>query len=186
MVRDLSYRTALSELELTEDEQLRLAVYLDLLSLWNRRVNLTGRLSRRACVETLVSRVLPARPFIAQGQMIDIGSGNGSPGIVLAIVCRPDHVTLIEPRSRRWAFLREAIRTLGIANADVLRVRYQDYDGTAADTVTVRGLKIESQAIAPLVTRHGRVVIFGGRHETGSGFREVATVKDVHIWERST
>ena len=79
--------------------------------------------------------------------VIDVGSGAGLPGIVLA-VARPDlTITLVEPLARRTAFLTEAVTTLGLdSTVTVVRGRAEDFAGgppAAADVVTAR-------AVAPL------------------------------------
>ena len=79
--------------------------------------------------------------------VVDVGSGAGLPGIVLA-VARPDlTITLVEPLARRTAFLSEAVTTLGLgATVTVVRGRAEDVAGgppVAADVVTAR-------AVAPL------------------------------------
>ena len=57
--------------------------------------------------------MLPARALPAPGALVDVGSGNGSPGLVLALLRDDLSVTLLEPRQKRWAFLREASRRAG-------------------------------------------------------------------------
>jgi 16S rRNA (guanine527-N7)-methyltransferase len=79
--------------------------------------------------------------------VLDVGSGAGLPGIVLA-VARPDlTITLVEPLARRTAFLSEAVTTLGLdSTVTVVRGRAEDLAGgppVAADVVTAR-------AVAPL------------------------------------
>jgi 16S rRNA G527 N7-methylase RsmG len=117
-------------------------------------------------VERLVGEVLPAADLPPSGgRLIDVGSGNGSPGLVLAVL-RPDlRVTLLEPRTRRWAFLRESVRHLDRPDVEVLRVRHDGYGGLAAGTVTLRGLALPLPALAPLVEPGGRLVFFGTRQQ---------------------
>ena len=78
------------------------------------------------------------------GTVIDVGSGAGLPGIVLAIL-RPDaRLTLLEPMARRVAFLLECVQILGLDNVTVLRGRAEELAGElTADVVTAR-------AVAPL------------------------------------
>ena len=74
--------------------------------------------------------------------LVDVGSGAGLPGIVLAMV-RPDvNVTLLEPMQRRCRFLSECASELGLANVSVLRGRAED-TVMHADVATAR-------AVAPL------------------------------------
>jgi len=74
---------------------------------------------------------------------------------------RPDlQATLLEPRMRRWAFLREAARAMDLA-VDVRRQRHDEYDGPPAATVAVRALRLPTGEIAPLVARGGRLLVIG-------------------------
>jgi 16S rRNA (guanine527-N7)-methyltransferase len=86
----------------------------------------------------VVAELVDSRP----GSLVDIGSGAGLPGLVLAMV-RPDvAVTLLEPMERRCRFLERCVTELGLANVTVLRARAEDA-AVRADTVTAR-------AVAPL------------------------------------
>ena len=80
----------------------------------------------------------------SQATVVDIGSGAGLPGLVLAIA-RPDlSITLLEPLLRRTTFLSECVEELELANVTVRRARAEEVAGEyAADVVTAR-------AVAPL------------------------------------
>jgi 16S rRNA (guanine527-N7)-methyltransferase len=145
------------------------AVYLDTLAAWSRRVNLTGARTPADRVRLLVGDVLEAAHLPAPGDLIDVGSGNGSPGLVLALLRNDLEVTLLEPRARRWAFLREAARAAG-RGVRVLRVRHDGYAGAPAPTVTLRGVALPLAELAGLVEPGGRLVVFGGRPEAGGPF----------------
>lgn len=76
--------------------------------------------------------------------LIDLGSGAGLPGLVLAMLLPDVTVTLLEPMARRVTFLQECIQILGVSNAEVRRGRAEDVAGQlAADVVTAR-------AVAPM------------------------------------
>jgi len=74
--------------------------------------------------------------------LVDIGSGAGLPGIVLAMVRPEINVTLLEPIERRCRFLSECVAELGLANACVLRGRAED--------VVLRADVATARAVAPL------------------------------------
>lgn len=106
-----------------------LAAYLSLLSRWNTTHNLVAagsleELVRRHVVEALAGAGhLPS----AAGLLIDVGSGAGLPGIPL-LVARPGwRGILVEPRTKRWAFLHLVVRELGL-DAEVVDRRYQEMD----------------------------------------------------------
>ena len=136
--------------------------YLDCLIRWAPKINLTAAVTRDAAFETLVAPVLGAEALL-QGHVIDVGSGNGSPALVLAAL-RPDlHFTLLEPRAKRWAFLREAAREMGLGNSNALRVRSDAYLGAPAGPVTMRAVGLNPSGLRPLLQPSGGcVLVFGG------------------------
>jgi 16S rRNA (guanine527-N7)-methyltransferase len=150
-----------------------LARYLDLLADWSGRVNLTGARSPAERVDVLVAAALRAVPLLGPGSLLDIGSGNGSPGLVLALLEPERAVTLLEPRSRRWAFLREAARAVGRRDVRVLRERHDEYDGAPAGNVTLRALRLPLAEVGALVEKGGRVLTFGPRPAPSAGWREL-------------
>ena len=162
-----------------------LSRYLDLLASWAPRVNLTGARTPEERVQVLVAPVLPAAAVPPPGTLIDVGAGNGSPGLVLALL-RPDvQVTLLEPRQKRWAFLREAIRAAGAANATAVRARNDTYSGPPADTVTLRAVALTLADLAPLVLPGGRAIFFGGRPAGAAGWAEEGAAGDAHVYRRA-
>lgn len=128
----------------------------------------------------LVGDVLAAAVLPAPGRLIDVGSGNGSPGLVFALVRDDLEVTLLEPRVRRWAFLREAAREAGAARVQVVRARHDTYGGPGAATVVLRALALPLGALDGLVEEpEGRILVLGGRPVAGPPFvleREAAGV----------
>ena len=77
-----------------------------------------------------------------RGTLVDLGSGAGLPGLVLAMVLPDLAVTLLEPMERRCRFLTECVTELGLANVSVLRGRAED--------VTIRNDVVTARAVAPL------------------------------------
>ncbi|HVR71058.1 MAG TPA: RsmG family class I SAM-dependent methyltransferase [Vicinamibacteria bacterium] len=162
-----------------------LAAYLDLLAAWTRRVNLTGARTPAERVALLVAPVVPAAPWPAPGRLIDVGAGNGSPGLVLALL-RPDlEVTLLEPRQKRWAFLREAGRAAGRPDLTIRRERHDAYPGPPAATVTLRALALPLPALVPLVIPGGRVLVFGGRPRAAEGWAEEPPGPGFRVFRRN-
>jgi 16S rRNA (guanine(527)-N(7))-methyltransferase RsmG len=175
-----SHRPYLDALGVPADAAARLDRYLELLAAWSARVNLTGARTAAARVDLLVAPVLPAAPLPAPGPLIDVGSGNGSPGLVLALL-RPDlEVTLLEPRQKRWAFLREAARFSGRPDVIVRRERHDAYPGPPASTVTIRGLSLPLRELTGLLRPGGRVLAFG-RPLAAYGWTEELAAEGVRL-----
>jgi 16S rRNA (guanine527-N7)-methyltransferase len=163
-----------------------LSRYLDLVAAWNPRVNLTGARTPAERVAVLVSPVVPAGAGIEPGLLLDVGSGNGSPGLVLAVL-RPDiPAVLLEPRQRRWAFLREAARAAGRPDVDVRRARHDGYAGPPAQTVAMRALALPLEELGPLVAPGGRLLIWGpGPGDAGAfGVEEPAPGEGIRALRR--
>jgi 16S rRNA (guanine527-N7)-methyltransferase len=148
-----------------------LAAYLDRLARWSERVNLTGVRGASERVAVLVGPALPLARALVPGPLIDVGSGNGSPGLVLALLEPERAVTLLEPRARRWAFLREACRCAGRPDVRVLRERHDGYSGPRAANVVLRALRLAPRDLVPLLLPGGRVLFVGRRVEAPAGFR---------------
>lgn len=159
--------------------------YLDLLALWNQRINLTGARDTHERVRLLVQPVLAMLPCIRGRTVLDIGSGNGSPGLVMALLAPDVHVTLLEPRQRRWAFLREAARQAGAERVRVERLRHDEYTGPPQDTVSVRALTLSLEDLARLTTPGGRILVMGTRPEPCALAVPVgsARVADLHVYD---
>ncbi|MGH7060988.1 MAG: 16S rRNA (guanine(527)-N(7))-methyltransferase RsmG, partial [Stellaceae bacterium] len=118
----------------------RLEAYVELLGRWSARINLVGRDSladswRRHILDS--AQVLPLVPDGARN-LIDLGSGAGLPGLVLAILGMPA-VELIESDIRKCAFLREAARVTGTEVA-ISRSRIEARVPQPVDVVTARAL----------------------------------------------
>ncbi len=178
----------LGALGLAAPVEARLAAYLDTLGAWGRRINLTGARTPTERVERLVAAVVPIAHVPEPGTLIDVGSGNGSPGFVLALLREDLEVTLLEPRMRRWAFLREAARSAGRPDIRVLRSRHDSYVGEPARTVTVRALALPLGQLEPLVQPAGQVIVLGRPPALHGAFerRPEATGgrADVHVFRR--
>lgn len=155
------HESALEKLGLSGPALTRCAAYLDLLARWNTRINLTGARTAAARAERLVGAVLPALSLPESGRLIDVGSGNGSPGLVFALLRDDLETTLLEPRARRWAFLVEAARAAGRPGVNVLRQRHDEYRGAAARTVTLRALSLSPSSLSSLVEPGGALLVFG-------------------------
>jgi len=96
------------------------------------------------------------------GQLVDVGSGAGLPGVVLAMLLPNVQVVLVEAMARRTAFLVECVRTLGLSNVDVRRGRAEEMVGRLkADVVTARAVaRLERLAVlAAGVAKPGGVVL---------------------------
>jgi 16S rRNA (guanine(527)-N(7))-methyltransferase RsmG len=119
-----------------------LAAYLTLLGQWGGAVDLLGDMEEEDLLAGHVHEALAALPWLGEeGRMLDVGSGNGFPAVPLLLARPRLRGVLLEPRERRWAFLREVVRELGLA-AEVVRSRAAEHEGVGYTAITVRGVEI--------------------------------------------
>jgi len=108
-----------------------LAAYGKLLLSWRARINITGAKSMAELVAEHLpdAFVLASRLRNAEAKVIDVGSGGGLPALPLALLAPAVRVVLFEPIAKKVAFLRTAIRELGLGQR--VRVEARRVDGSA-------------------------------------------------------
>mgnify|MGYP005813826919 CR=1 FL=1 len=137
----------------------KLEAYYRLLAAWNTRINLTALdLAREsdAAVDRLLVEPLVAAAHLAASaaSAIDIGSGGGSPAIPMKLARPGVAFTLVEAKTRKCAFLREAGRHLAVdlrvetARYEVLLSRPEFHE--AFDALTLRAVRIEPKVLLGL------------------------------------
>jgi 16S rRNA (guanine527-N7)-methyltransferase len=101
----------------------QLAGYLQLLVKWNRVYNLTAIRDETRLVSHHVLDSLAVVGHLPEGNMIDVGSGAGLPGIPIAISCPGRPVTLLDSNHKKAAFLKQAVAELGLPTTQVVTER---------------------------------------------------------------
>jgi 16S rRNA (guanine527-N7)-methyltransferase len=109
---------------LTDDQASRLVAFAALLVQWSARINLTGARTALAVVEDHLPDSFAVASILGDAvSVIDVGSGGGLPAIPLAILRPALRVRLVEPLAKKVAFLRTAVRELGLAGAAQVEAR---------------------------------------------------------------
>ncbi|KAF1715551.1 16S rRNA (guanine(527)-N(7))-methyltransferase RsmG [Pseudoxanthomonas yeongjuensis] len=150
-----------------------LLAYLALLDRWNRTYNLTAIRDPGEMVTRHLLDSLAMHAFVEDGALADLGTGPGLPGIPLAIAKPQLQVTLVESNGKKARFLREAVRTLGLANARVAESRAEALDvhvhnsGVAYDAITARAL----DTLAGIIGVGGHLLKPGGKLLAMKGIR---------------
>ena len=124
--------------------------YLALLTRWNATYNLTAIRDPAEMVPKHLLDALAMQPFVRDlGTLADLGTGPGLPGIPLAIATPGLQVTLVESNGKKARFLREAVRQLKLANAQVAESRIEAFRPEATfDAITARALATLPQILA--------------------------------------
>ena len=105
----------------------QLADYLKLLVKWNRVYNLTAIRDEAKLVSHHVLDSLAVVSQLPEGNIVDVGSGAGLPGIPIAISCPGRAVTLLDSNHKKGSFLTQAVAELGLATARVVTQRVEAY-----------------------------------------------------------
>jgi len=142
----------------------RLLDYLALLQRWNGTYNLTAIRDPREMLVKHLFDSLAMHPYVGASAdlrtLADLGTGPGLPGIPLAIVKPELQVTLVESNGKKARFLREAVRSLGLANARVLESRAEQVNEPGMfDAITARAL----DRLAGIIAVGGHLLKPGGR-----------------------
>ena len=114
-------------LTLTDEQQQQLLDYLLLLEKWNRAYNLTAIRDPQKMVAMQLLDSLATMPFIPDGDLADVGSGGGAPGIPLAIAQPQRQVTLLDSNGKKTRFLNQARMQLGLGNVAVVQSRLESW-----------------------------------------------------------
>ena len=106
-------------------------------------------------------------PFLGDGTIVDVGSGAGLPGLVIAAMVPHRQVILVEPMERRTTWLYEAAEVCGIDNVTVVRGRAEEVrDVVEADVITARAVASIDKLVkwsAPLLSARGEMALLKGR-----------------------
>jgi 16S rRNA (guanine527-N7)-methyltransferase len=170
----LTRRAARVGLFLSDDLVERLAAFHALLSRWNQKINLTSLADPDEAIDRLILEPLLAVRYVPAGaaRMMDIGSGGGSPAIPLKLAIPRLHLTMVEAKTRKSAFLREAARQLELGSTEVETTRVEELLAKpqlheSYDLITMRAVRIEARTlntVQAFLTPGGHVLLFRGPH----------------------
>ncbi len=112
---------------LSDDTIQRLVSYLAMLEKWNKAYNLTAIRDVEQMISLHLLDSLATLPYILGEKIIDVGTGPGLPGMVLAI-CYPDKAfTLLDSNGKKTRFLTQVKMELGMANVTVANERVEKH-----------------------------------------------------------
>ena len=172
----LSRRAKAADVSLTIELAEKLGAYYQILTKWNAKINLTAfRLTPEgddAAIDRLLIEPVAAARYVADNarSMLDAGSGGGSPAIPLKLVSSHLSLRMVEVKTRKAVFLREAVRELGLRDADVETARFEELLPRpelheALDIVSIRAVRVETRTLNTLqafLRPGGKIMLFRG------------------------
>ncbi len=114
--------------------------YKELLFKWNKIHNLTGAKDEKTIDEFIYDAVFPVSFLPGTKNLLDIGTGAGFPGMILAIALPDTKVTLVEPLAKRASFLQFVKADLGLDNVTVVKKRVEDMQPEIFELITSRAV----------------------------------------------
>ena len=127
LLEQLNKLLAQTSIQLSDEQKLKLVKYVELLDKWNKAYNLT---SVREPAQMMVKHILDAlvvAPHINGKNYIDVGTGPGLPGIVLAIALPETQFILLDSLGKRVRFLTQVKHELGLSNVTPVQSRVEEY-----------------------------------------------------------
>ena len=175
----LQRRARKAGLSVPADLTAKLDIYYQLLATWNKKINLTAlnllEPNDEAFDRLLVEPLVAAKHApVAPGRMLDVGSGGGSPALPFALACPHLALLMVESKTRKSVFLREAVRALDLATADVATARFEELLARpelheAHHLVTIRAVRVETRILLSLqafIRPGGQLFLFRGAAAT--------------------
>ena len=125
--RQLSEGAAQLDIQLNHEQSRLLFGYLQLLNKWNSAYNLTAVRDPDEMVSRHLLDSLSVLPYVEGDNWLDVGSGGGMPGIILAIMRPQSRFTLLDSNGKKTRFLTQARMELKLTNLEVINSRVEAY-----------------------------------------------------------
>lgn len=172
----LRRRAKAADVSIDVDLSEKLETYYQLLTKWNSKINLTAfRLTPEgddASIDRLLIEPVAAARYVPENArtLLDAGSGGGSPAIPLKLACNNLSLRLVEVKTRKAVFLREAVRALALNDAQVESSRFEELLPRAElhealDLVSIRAVRIDVRTlntIQAFLRPGGKIMLFRG------------------------
>jgi 16S rRNA (guanine527-N7)-methyltransferase len=172
----LRRRAKATNVPISTDLVEKLEVYYQLLTKWNAKINLTAfRLTPEgddAAIDRLLIEPIAAARYVPENArtLLDAGSGGGSPALPLKLASTNLALRMVEVKTRKAVFLREAVRALGLHDAEVETSRFEELLPRAElheslDLVSIRAVRIEISTLNTLqafLRPGGKILLFRG------------------------
>lgn len=169
------------KLKLSQEQIQQLLDYLRLLQKWNKVYSLTAiNNPRQMVIYHLLDGLSAVNYFANYSSVLDVGSGMGVPGIILAIIYPQTAVTLIDSNSKKTAFLQQVKIELGLTNLQVICSRIE------ALPIENRYMAITSRAFADLnlfVELSGKFLAANGSILALKGELAFNEVAQIDVWD---
>ena len=179
-------KLSLNNLDVSRETIDNLNVYVDILKKWNTTINLVSKVSIKDVWNRHILDSAQLFKFVTHDmtKWLDIGSGAGFPGLVIAVLAKRSfpnlEVTLIESDKRKCVFLNEVVRELDL-NVKTVSKRIEDCPPQDADVISARALTQLENLLFYFIL-HGRFDCKGLLIKKKSIKNEIESVKNIDMF----
>ncbi len=179
---------------LSETSAAQCLEHVRLMLVWNRRTNLTRITDLDEILDRhVMDSLIPSRFLPPSGHGVDVGSGAGFPGVILALAHPDLHMTLIESSRKKASFLKVLSTRVGLPNLSVFHGSWQEWLATPTEDggppvacITMRAVRLESVHLEELARKGllpgGVFALWAGPSGTGDA-REGGKVEGLRPME---
>ena len=104
------------------------AAYLELLMQWNKAYNLTAIRDQKKMITHHILDSLSALPYLNGNRCLDVGTGAGLPGLILALTAPEKQWVLLDSNHKKVRFVNQVIMELNIQNIETVNLRVEEYN----------------------------------------------------------
>jgi len=137
---DLKTTLTKDDIKLPDNFFYNIQKYKEHLFKWNKIHNMTGAKDEKTIDEFIYDAVFPISFLPQVESLLDIGTGAGFPGMILALGLPDTQVTLVEPLTKRASFLQFIKADLGLENVTVVKKRVEDMEPKVFEMITSRAV----------------------------------------------
>ncbi|RUM44878.1 MAG: 16S rRNA (guanine(527)-N(7))-methyltransferase RsmG [Hydrogenimonas sp.] len=167
------------ELQLSDETLQKLESFAEHLMAWNKVHNLTGAKSYEAIEEQIFDSIYPLTFLPNPKNLLDIGTGAGFPGMILAIAMPETECTLCEPLQKRTAFLKFIVRELQLQHVNVETSRVEALEVKPYELITSRAVTDTETLMSwchPFIGENTQLLFYKGEQV----FEEIKSLEMCH------
>lgn len=128
------------DLELNPTQIDKLKLFIEKLEWYNRVHNISGAKTKEAIIENIIDSIVPTQFIPQPKRLLDVGTGAGFPGLLLALIWEETTTVLAEPINKRATFLRLMGQELELPNLSVFKNKVENLDADPFDLVSSRAV----------------------------------------------
>ncbi len=130
----------LENIELSQEKIKLLEQFANRLMWYNKTHNITGAKDDSAVISNIIDSLVPIKFISKPSSLLDVGTGAGFPGLILAIIYSDIKVILAEPINKRASFLRLCAYELGLDRVEIFKNRVEKLKSQPLELITSRAV----------------------------------------------